>query len=533
MSKLSIIYEDIPVGAKENSTITVTDKQDFSNLEQLKQEVAYKNYGTCEKNQFILDGTYELFPDDPTTEVMCLWSNSMTGESCDFAAPLVLNSTLDALYKSVGVSFSFADGYCSRLQIKWFRNDLLLSEMEFTPNNEMFFCQNSVEDFNKVQITFYSWSRPYAYLKLIKLDYGVIRKFYDDELQNVSTIEEISPISEEITINTLDFVLNSKTDTEFIFQSKQPLKLIFDGITRGIYFIDKFKRTAPNIYKIGGVDYIGLMDKTTFAGGIYENKNAFALAGEIFGNIPFEMSNELKTKTVTGYLPIDSQRNACMQLAFAIGGVVDTSRGDKVRIFTLDSTVKKHFTNSEVFYGQAFNDTDKVTGVRLTEHKYTQIEETKELFKGVGTNLYVKFDEPVWALSIVNGTILQSHSNYAILNASTGCVLSGKAYNHSTVIKEQKNPLVSATDLENIVSIENATLISENNSNDILVKIYEFYKNQGKSSIKLISSDVKVGDCIEYDTVYLGVKKGIVTSMRYGLNGNTIVAECEVLDVDI
>ena len=88
-------------------------------------------------------------------------------------------------------------------------------------------------------------------------------------------------------------------------------------------------------------------------------------------------------------------------------------------------------------------------------------------------------------------------------------------------------------DLQNVVEVSNATLISGSNSADILEKLYQYSIRVNVSNIKAPNSSVSVGDFIKFESDYMGIKRGHVISNTFNLNSDKkIVSELEVLEVD-
>jgi hypothetical protein len=163
------------------------------------------------------------------------------------------------------------------------------------------------------------------------------------------------------------------------------------------------------------------------------------------------------------------------------------------------------------------------------------------------------FNEPLYDLIITNGNIIESGYNYAIINANEGCKLSGKKYQHTTVIHRKQNPLVLATDIANVVFINSATLISSSNVDKILDLCYNYIINIEKTNLKIIdglknsanslygsflygtsyykkgsftsTKDTSVGDLISYQTEYLGNKQGRIIKQSFALNGGILVKD--------
>ena len=161
---INIEYQDISLTAKNDLTVSCSDKQNFSNLDLLKQtNVEYKKFATLEKDFWILDGTFKNFPDNPENENFGLWSNSMSDENGNFETPIEIELTFSSYESAVGLTFNFStltEDYAKNINMKWYQDDTLLSEKDFELNSAEFFCENSVSNFNKIIISCLSTNKP-------------------------------------------------------------------------------------------------------------------------------------------------------------------------------------------------------------------------------------------------------------------------------------------------------------------------------------------------------------------------------------
>lgn len=559
-----IRYGNVAPDAKENFEASTADKLPFVNLGQLQSEnLGFQNYANpCELYQTLLDGNAVVFPENPQSENMGLWSSSVSGADGAFANPPVLTlETEGAKFSSQGLTLTFDTDnniFCNSLNIKWYRDNYLLESAVFAPDSAFYYCQKEVEAYNKVVIQFNRLNMPYNRLKVRAIDYGQVVFLQSDELKNVNLIQEIDPISENLIINVCDFTFQrNKPNIEYLFQAKQPLAVYYNKKLRATCFVDKSTRKGQNLWDISTIDYIGLLDSIKFTGGMYENKNAADLLTSILtqANVPFTISDDLTNKTVTGYIPICTCREAVAQICFAIGAAADTSNSDKLDIYTLSTKITQAITKDRIKQGQSFTDSEKITEVQLTAHTYTKSDESSEVYKaeesGTGLNIFVEFPEPLYNLQITNGTITSSGANYAIINAQTNCILSGYKYSDNTIIKSRKRPNLLASDIENVKSITSKTLISSDNVDNILDLCYKYFiKNtsinlsiyETKTKIKYGTAKygtvkygqsefirpVNVGEYITTETEYLGIMEGTIISERFNLNGGIILKECEM-----
>ncbi len=172
-TQASIKFGLVDVTAKEDSQLAVNDKQEFVNLQDLKEEELEEiKYGTCERNQFALDGSFELMPEE--LNGMGWWSNEMSNDFGNFTTPLTMEINFTKSHSSLGLTlvFSKAKDFCNHLNLKFY--DLqgnLLSDKDFYPNSFYYVCNNTVENYGKIIITFYSTNKPCRYIKLYRILY--------------------------------------------------------------------------------------------------------------------------------------------------------------------------------------------------------------------------------------------------------------------------------------------------------------------------------------------------------------------------
>lgn len=556
-------YTDIAIGAKEAFDVSVDKRLPASNVELIKTEGAtFKRYDVpFELNSMILDGNTEFLPENAIADIGFI-SEQMSGENGDFETPIVFDLTADETFTSSGITIVFDEAkniYASRLNIKWYNGQTILADADFAPTSANYFCNKKVEFYNRIVISFLALNVPFNRLRVNHIEYGLRTEFSANELRSARMIQEIDPISTSVPINPFDFTIDSKKNIEFSFQTRQPIEVIFNGEKRATAFVKSAKRKSKTMWDIHAEDHIGLMDSVYFKGGIYSNKNAVDLIDEIFSvaKVPYSVESGFDDVVVTGYIPYTTCREALMQVIFAIGAVADTSNSDKVNIFALSQDISQKIPKRRIMQGQSFEDETRVTAVELMSHAYNEINETLVAYEakksGTGNNIFVSFTEPLHDLTITNGNIVESGVNYSIINANSGCTLIGKKYEHTKVIHRKDNSLVLSTDIENVVAIEDATLVSSNNVDNILNVCYNYLVNTERTTLKIIDDSwqkkninlygsslygqskygkiklsTAVGDLIKYETEYLGDKTGRIIKQSFALVGGMLIKDSVV-----
>lgn len=524
---LKIVYDDIALGAKEDSHIATKDMREFVNLENLKSQVEYPNYAMCLPRYAKLDGNYSNTP--KKLENMGYVSRSISNAVGKFDNPVVISFAFNHNYSSVGLSLRFNDyslDYCSKLSIKWFRGSTLLKEEIYYPNSYDYFCYGVVDNYNRVEITFLETSKPFRNVFITNVTWGLVRVFKDDEIEDINCLIEIDEISKQISINTMDFTVRDKTGYDFEFQKKQKQTLYFDEAILGIFYLKNGKQLSEDRYSMETHDAVGLLDGTVFMGGVYENIKVNTLISEIMQdeNIPFFIDDTFKSISISGYLPICSKRVALQQVAFAIGAIVDTSYDRNLYLYPPRSENSQKIKDDELFTQLAFAHSEVVTGVKLTVHNYVAGNEVAELYKGkVNGAIKVEFGDPAYELSINGGRISSSGHNYAnITGNGNEVILYGKKYIHNTTTLIKENEMI--THNKNIAEIKNATLVTASNATQVLNRVYENCLRNESISCRLIVDNHELGDYVEVNT-FKGLRNGTITKLDFKFSRNEITAE--------
>ena len=549
-TKASVKFGLIDVTAKKDSQLSVNDKQDFVDILDLKNDdLEETKYGTCEKNQFALDGSFELMPDGLSN--MGWWSNQMSDEHGNFATPLVLEVNFTEPHSSMGLTliFSQTGDFCNKLNIKYYdlKNNLL-KDLNFTPNKHKYICKGVIENYGKIIITFYSTNNPYRYLKLYKILYGAEIVFEGDNLMSANVLEEIDLLSSEISINTMDFTVYSEDDDFNIInpqgfyrllQQRQKLEatetFIKEGKVKnmGTFYLDKWKNEKEKTMKFSAIDLIGIIDKTDFNGDIYTNILFTDLIEEIFTSAglesdEYEIQEELKNLTITGYIPICSHREAIQQAVFAIGAVADCSRSEKIKIYKVENAEENNIIEkTNIFQGtKTIEQNELVTGVEIVSHNYRKGTELEKVYDGTVDEGQTKilFDEPVHNITCENVEIVEYNCNYAIVNAAgeTDIIINGYKYkdNLQTYLVEVEQ--LNAAQKQNTLKIKSAYLVNKSNARTVAKRVLDYYQKTYKTGFDFLLNDETVSEDVEIEGDFEQKLVGHITKLDIDLTGGFI-----------
>lgn len=539
--------------AKGDSSPACGDVQPFVSLSDLLEEdLQPPLYGTLEEDLFLLDGSYAPFPDAPQSQPWGLWSGSMSGEDGSFENPVTLTISFTENHSSMGLTLRFGgDTWPSQIDVEWKsgQGNTILQRRYF-PNAMTFYLDGKVENYRQIVLRFAGTAKPYRYLKLTEIKYGLKKIFSGEDLASARILEEAHPLSAELGINTLDFTLHSDS-REFsllnpsgmfsALQERQRLD-VWEEVNDteqylGAFWLDNWESGTDNAVTLSATSLLGVMDKTDFMGGIYSNVPAGQLIGEIMtsAGVAYELDSSLAAILLSGYLPICTHREALQQVAFALGVVVSCARSDKVRIYPPPMQPSSFITPNRKFDGQTIKLLPVVTSVAVTAHSYLAGDNQRELLKEIlaSGEYEIVFDAPMHSLSVTGASITASNVNYArLLVAAEGEVLlTGKEYEDQKQIITKRLPSLPANTPANQLRIQDATLVSMGNAGAVGEWLLSYRRLRHENSFNILAGAETAGDMVMIRTKGEYIR-GYVQSMELDLTGG-FIAKAQVTGLRI
>lgn len=536
-------YGLFDTSAASDSTFSIPAVQPFSDTaELLDEDQVIAKWLTLENNACLLDGSYQILPDQIKPQFMGVWSDTLSGADGAFAVPPVLTVTFSKPHTSGGLTLIFSEAtgdWCSDLHIQWLnQSGAQMAAADFQPNAGKYFCAKQVENFYQLVITFRKTNKPHHFLKLTGIRYGISMELQGDSLISCTVLEEVDPISSEISVNTLNlkfrtdkgtFDLLDLTGAYVLFQQRQKVDVAgeIDGVkmNMGSFYLDK-PTTSDNIVTLDCIDLLGTMDDTDYLGGYWSSGIAAkALVADIMTSAGIDaelyvLDSSFENVTVKGYLEIQSHRSALQQVAFAIGAVVDCSRSEQIRIIPPVTNNPKAVPVSRKVVGHEQTQDALVTGVEVYTHNYALSDTAGELFKESRQpgEYLIQFSSPASGLSASGATITKSGVNYARIKVtSAGTVtISGKTYEDTQSLSGSvymKN--LPANAKPNIVSVTDCTLTAD--AQALAQRVYDYYQRRISDNGQIILADEKAGDWLRVQNA----------------DGKSLVGTAEQISIDL
>ena len=297
-----------------------------------------------------------------------------------------------------------------------------------------------------------------------------------------------------------------------------------EGIVAGVFYVKNVERINKSFYKINAISAIGLLDKQYHKGGIYTGERFPEIIADILGDdYNYIIDGIVAVQQVFGWLPYDTKRNNLYQLLLAYG--VEIILGDNGALFFTFPEAEKatEISASRVFSGGTITYDEPASTVEIYEHSYHYDPNVDEvvLFDNSSDeavySAFVKFDEPIYPSTIYcesgSLTIETYDTNYAIITGSG--ILKGTPYVHNVriITKENEN-----AQTEKVVSVQDATLISFINSDNVLARLSEYYFRTYTVNQDIVIQNEKPGHLYTTKNAFGEVITGYITRMTKSIS---------------
>lgn len=476
-----LVYKDIAPGADVDANVTTTSAQGFCNPALLPFDTPMPKIATLEPDMWLLGGGYQVFHGQDIP----FWSTAMSDENGVFASPPALEVSFNEQYTTLGISLRFSPDtgdYCTSLTIQWYQGATLLATQDYTPTSTAYFCARTVTAFDRVVIFFNATNKPQRYARVSQILFGIVREFGPDEFSSVQILQELDLISAELPVNTLEWRLVSRSDIEYIFQLKQPVEAYSGTNFVGVFYITGARRTSSNAYEVSCQDALGVLDGSGFNAAIFTNQNAITLLQTIADGFVLEIDSAFTGATVMGLIPDCTGREAFQQVLFAIGAVCTTAGSRGIRVFPAPENSPAEIPDDRIYVGGSVDTEAIVTAVKVVAHTYTP---------GSGST---------------GDDVIE---------------VGGTKYVHTMTATTIINPNVTATDKQNVVSVEDATLVNPANVAAVAQRVYDYYLRRDTLNERIVVKGEHPGDYVTASTPWDTTVTGNIISMSTVLSNIT------------
>lgn len=475
----------------------------------------------------------------------------MSKVDCTFESNPKLTILFTAPHTSAGLTLYFAGEYPAELRITWYDTNLvkIISEVYY-PDALCYVCNKQVQNYRKIEIEFIRTMLPERYVKLQYILYGKYIVWDADTIKSAKLQEDIDTTSITLPINEADISIvdaNNDFDAENeggSWKSVQKTQEVVlseyyndEMIPLGAFFVDGFS-FSKNVAKFSLVDGIGLLDKYTFYDGeVYANVKAETILQAIFaaaGVAKYAIEEDVGSILLSGYLAVQSCRDALQKVCFACGAVADDSRSDTIQIYKPDRYVTATVgTNRKFNGGTIVSLEDYISGVSLECTRYSLEDEESDIYDETlpAGDTRLTFSDPYLSTSITAtvGTIKEVKTNYLVIHmeSSGQTKISGKRY-ASTTFSYQKNvAVIDAGETENIKKISGSTLLNADLLPDIAEELLKYYALRKKVKMKYLLESEHAGNWVNINSITGKISTTLIESQSIDLSkGYIATATC-------
>lgn len=534
----------IDVTALADASVTTDNNQSIGSVGLFADQTNQSDYGTFELNQFILDGSKSVLPENPND--IAFWSEELSKADCTFETNPKITITFKEQHTSAAITLYFEDEPPAELKITWYTiaGTKLITET-FYPDSLIYVCNNQVQNYGKIEIEFVRTSFPQRYIKLQYILYGKYIIWDKDMIQTAKMQEDIDVTSATLSINEADISIvdmNNDFDAENengawnSVQKTQEVTLSeFNNgnmIPMGAFFIDDFS-FSKNIAKFKLVDVVGLLDKYTFyEGQVYNNVRAGVILNAIFataGIKKYVIDEEVGNTLLSGYLAIQTCRKALQQVCFACGAVADDSRSDTIKVYKPDRYVKSTVGTDRKFNGNTKVSLEKyISGVNIEMKNYVLEEKTSDIYKKTlpAGDTKITFSSPYLPSSITAsvGTLKEVKTNYLIINMPDAgqCHITGIKYANTTFSYEKSVDKIEAGETENIKKYSGCTIYNADILPDIAAYLLDYHALRKKVGMKYLVDLEQVGNWANINSIGGKTSTTLIESQTLDLTGGFI-----------
>ena len=508
--------------ALEDGIPESTSNAVFADIDLLKENPDAGVYATLEHNFFVLDGSREEFPDTPDN--LAYFSAGQSGDTGEFSQGQSVTVQFTENHTSIGITLHFLEEYPLELNIEWYDlGGAKIAEATYYPDSLDYFCENQVEEYGKIVITF-AETLPRHNVKLQYIEYGTMITWGSDAVTSGKLTNDTDPISDKIKTDklTFDFIdrneefnIGNISGLHKTFQKRQkmlPYEVI-DGVRMplGVFFLDS-NSTTKNVSKISAIDFKGMLSNTDFKDGqIYEGVKAGLIIDAIMdtaGISDYVVDDETYNTLLYGTLKIQTCQKALREVLFACGSTVNTAMRENLEIHKSNRLISAKIERSRKFSTTLQTD-HYVSDVNVKYTTWTLSEEVTQITKGTyGVGLHtIQLSNPAANMTTNVGTIIKQSPYYVELQIDTEAradvVISGQKY-----VGEE---LAVLSSIENIKSGEvrstktfTGTLLDYEAAQRVADSILDYYQLQQIIQTQHISQGEKAGDWIEVENTLAG-----------------------------
>ena len=409
----------------------------------------------------------------------------------------------------------------------------------------------AANDVTSIAVAMTDINAPYVHHKLTTMYSGAMTEYSEGKIISCDIIEQMDVLSETMPTNTCDIVMIEPDGIRYNPSVRQRLEIYRDGDLRGVFFIDNVKKTGTNRYTISSHGITGELERYTFYGDVYKNKDAERLIAEIFetAGIYHIMERVPPVHKISGHLPITDCKTALRTVLFACGMTLDVSRTPHPRVRYINVTYPTtEMQITDTLVGESVTEESPVARIEVKTRVYINPDDDpdypapssqycshKEYGKGYKPVIIIP-NQPslIRQRASINAVMPGSTANRILWDATRYYMYSdgqGGTYNSNDwavqlwawAVRESTASAYMSDAVGAVIQYDN-TMIAPEYAADIAERCLRWYQ-RGQTLDVGIVADIKLGQNIAVEISDGVVFTGTVTQIRYSPVGNRMMQE--------
>ena len=409
----------------------------------------------------------------------------------------------------------------------------------------------TANDVTSIAVAMTDINAPYVHHKLTTMYSGTMTEYSEDKIISCDIIEQMDVLSETMPTNTCDIVMIEPDGIRYNPSVRQRLEIYRDGDLRGVFFIDNVKKTGTNRYTISSHGITGELERYTFYGDVYKNKDAERLIAEIFeaAGIYHIMERVPPVHKISGHLPITDCKTALRTVLFACGMTLDVSRTPHPRVRYINVTYPTtEMEITETLVGESVTEESPIARIEVKTRVYINPDDDpdypapssqycshKEYGKGYKPVIIIQ-NQPslVSQRASINAVMPGSTANRILWDATRYYSYSdgqGGTYNSNDwavqlwawAVRESTASAYVSDAVGAVIQYDN-TMIAPEYAADIAERCLRWYQRGQTLDVEIVA-DIKLGQNIAVEISDGVVFTGTVTQIRYSPVGNRMMQE--------
>lgn len=241
-----------------------------------------------------------------------------------------------------------------------------------------------------------------------------------------------------------------------------------------------------------------------------------------------EFDSKASTIAVTGWLKVDTKRNALYQVLFAsCVNMLHTADG-KVRFTFLDKYNQEEIQTDDIYQEGEVEEPTTIRKISLTEHSIDYIGAEDVVFDNTGdaqregTMIALFNQAPISGTPVASsGLTIHTWSSNAALISGVGTI-TARVYHHDRKVIEKKFDVVQGAD----ISVGSAQLVSFINSDNVFQRLLSYYGSAYKVRCAFLYSDELPGNRYSFTDLFNESRLGYMERMSLFLS-EKVKASCE------